>query len=248
MPKPMQGALAAARQPNPYRWRPGPQPQLARVIARHPDDNTVDVVYVTGVMGGHIDRHVPWCAGTGLGTQTGGQYLPKTTTANALSTAAGPYAPPIPGTEDVYVYVDWAHGSGRQPMVIGIAPAPNSAIAPQQEGWAVWRHESGVWFALDPDGNLTLAWPDGTTLAIGPSGQSATPTDINPNWPPASGPPVTVVLKTSGGATLELSGPTITLNGGTAGVARVGDPVQVTVNGTVYTGQITGGSSTVKSG
>jgi hypothetical protein len=40
----------------------------------------------------------------------------------------------------------------------------------------------------------------------------------------------------------------ILLNGGTAGIARVGDSVQVNVNGTIYTGTITSGSNTVKSG
>lgn len=40
----------------------------------------------------------------------------------------------------------------------------------------------------------------------------------------------------------------ILLNGGTAGVARIGDSVQVNINGTIYTGTITSGSSTVKSG
>lgn len=40
----------------------------------------------------------------------------------------------------------------------------------------------------------------------------------------------------------------ILLNGGTAGVARVGDTVQVNVNGTIYTGIITSGSTKVKSG
>lgn len=59
--------------------------------------------------------------------------------------------------------------------------------------------------------------------------------------------PGEILMQSVGGASakLDASGH-ITLNGGTEGVARVGDSIQVTISGATYTGVITTGSSTVK--
>ncbi|NMP20780.1 hypothetical protein [Sulfobacillus harzensis] len=243
-------ALAKAQMPNPYRKQPGAVLLWGKVSARHPAEGTVDVVLDHG----SILPHVPVVPQL-VGTLTGSSYLPKTDPVQPQQTPQGPYGLPTPNPDptanDLYAVVAWLEGSGRQPLVVGFLPptTPPPAWLPQQPGWAVRRHESGQWEAIDPDGNLTLGWPDGSTLTVTTgSGPAVPPTDINPAWPPANGSDVQVHLQLAGGATIDVVGNTITLNGGTAGIARVGDSVQVDVNGTTYTGSIISGSDTVKSG
>lgn len=59
--------------------------------------------------------------------------------------------------------------------------------------------------------------------------------------------PGEILMQSLGGASAKLDkAGHIILNGGTEGVARVGDTVSVTISGTTYTGTITSGSTTVK--
>ena len=242
------GALDKVRAANPYRKQPGAQLLFGKVSARHPAQGTVDVVLDHGT----ILPQVPVVPQL-VGTLTGSSYLPKTDPVQPQQTPQGPYGLPTPNPDptanELYAVIAWLEGSGRQPLVIGFLPptTPSPAWLPQAAGWSVRRHESGQWEAIDPDGNLTLGWPDGSTLAVTTESQAADPTtDINPAWPSATGPAVQVHLKLAGGATIDIVGNAITINGGTEGVARVGDTVQVDT--TTGLGTITSGSSTVKIG
>ena len=246
-------ALAKAQQPNPYRKQPGAVLLWGKVSARHPADGTVDVTLDHGTVLPHVPVLPQW-----IGTLTGASYLPQVDPVTPQSTPQGPYGLPTPNPDPtantLYAVVGWLEGSGRQPVVVGFLPAPQSAFLPQTPGWQVFRHESGQWHAIDPSGNLTLGWPDGSTLAVTTGSGPASPaTDINPAWPSSSGSAVQVHLKLAGGATLDVVGNTITLNGGTAGIARVGDTVSVSGTDSAgdtftATGTITSGSATVKSG
>lgn len=242
-----QSALTRALRPNPYRRQRGAQLVWGKISGRHPESGRVDVTLDKGA----VLPNVPFLP-QALGRATGETYLPATSPVDATPSAVGPYGVPTPGNApdhpDMYAVVGWLEGSGRQPVVLGILPPPNSAMAPTRPGWHVRRHESGEWDAVDPAGNWTRHWPDGTTLSVTQAGQPATASDINPAFPAPTGPAVTIRIATGAGASIVVSGNTITLNGGTAGVARVGDSVQVNVSGTVYTGTITSGSSTVTSG
>ena len=240
-------ALNKALRPNPYRKQPGAQLLWGKVSGRHPADGTVDVTLDHGT----ILPHVPVTPQL-VGVLTGSSYLPQTDPVHAQATTQGPYGLPTPHPDPtantLYALVAWLEGSGRQPLVIGFLPPslPRPAWLPHTPGWAVQRHESGQWQATDPHGNWTIGWPDGTTLAVtNGSGPAVPTTDINPQWPAATGPDVQVHLQLAGGATIDVVGKTITLNGGTADVARKGDPIQVTVGSTTYTGTITGGNPTI---
>lgn len=241
------GALAKGMQPNPYRKQAGAQLLWGKISGRYPQEGTVDVTLDHGT----ILPHVPVLPQM-LGQVLGETYLPATDPVQPLPSTQGAYGLPTPHPDPakstVYAVVGWLEGSGRQPVVLGILPSAGSAIAPQEPGWKVFRHESGYWEAVDPAGNTTLTWPDGTTLSVSTTGAPAQSTAINPQFPTAQGDPVAYRLTLAGGAELLVQGGTITLNGGTAGVARLGDSVQVNVSGTVYTGTITSASSTVLSG
>lgn len=58
--------------------------------------------------------------------------------------------------------------------------------------------------------------------------------------------PGDILIQSAGGASVKLSGQSVSLNGGTAPIARRGDAVQVNgPNGAVYTGTITEGAEEV---
>lgn len=249
------GALHKAHRPNPYRKQAGAQLLWGKVSGRYPAEGRVDVTLDNG----SILPKVPVSPQL-VGTLTGSSYLPAVDPVQAQSTPQGPYGLPTPNAHpaanELRVVVAWLEGSGRQPLVIGFLP-PTTTLPPwlpTTPGWDVRRHESGQWEAIDPHGNVTMGWPDGSTLSITDGSGPAKPaTDINPKWPATSGTEVTVHLQLAGGATVDIVGGTITLNGGTHGVARVGDTVSVSGTDSAgdtftATGTITSGSQTVKSG
>lgn len=244
----LQGALAKAQWPNPYRKQRGAQLLWGKVSGRHPERGTVDVTLDRGT----ILPDVPVLP-QALGQLTADTYLPVSDPVTPQATPQGPYGLPTPNPDPtantLYAVVGWLEGSGRQPVVIGFLPTRTSAVAPQTPGWQVQRHESGTWHALDPAGNLTMGWPDGSTLSVTTTGTPANPPqDINPQWPATTGSDVQVQIRLASGASVAIQGGQIILNNGTAGVARVGDSVQVDVGGTIYTGTITSGSTRVLSG
>ena len=250
-------ALLKAHQPNPYRKQPGAQILWGKISGRHPAEGTVDVTLDHGT----ILPHVPLMTQM-LGQVIGETYLPEVVPVQPDPTPQGPYGLPTPHPDPtqstLLAAVAWLEGSGRQPVVIGILPLHTSLIAPQQPGWKVFRHEAGYWETVDPAGNWTQTWPDGSTLSVSTTGQPAVPTDINPQFPaPPATTPVQFTWQTAAGAQITLNGTTVTitgathiiLNGGTQGVARLGDSVSgTTSNGDTFTGTITSASKTVLSG
>ena len=238
--------------------RAGEPPAVPRLLwgkvsGRYPDGH-VDVTLDHGA----ILPHVPLLAQL-VGRAAGATYLPPSIPIHAQDTTQGPYGVPTEPSDRAHpeylAVVDWLEGSGRAPVVVGFLPPPSSGITPRQVGWAVQRHESGQWMTVDPSGNVTMGWPDGSTLSVTATGSAAVPSaDVNTHWPASSGAPVQVHLAlASGGATIDIVSRQVTINGGTHGVARVGDPV--TVSGTdsagdtfTATGTITSGSPTVFAG
>ena len=256
-----QAALHKGQQPNPYRSTTGVRLLWGKVSARHPETGRVDVTLDHGTI-------LPNCpvAPQMLGQTYGETYLPNSDPVTPQTTPQGPYGLPIVPADATqatqYALVDWLEGSGREPVVIGFLPTLTSHIAPQAPGWKVFRHEAGYWESVDPQGNWTQTWPDGSTLSVSTTGTPATATAINPAFPaPAQTTPVQFTFQTAAGAQITLSGATVTitgatkivLNDGTQGVARLGD--SVTVSGTdsagdtfTATGTITSASHTVLSG
>ncbi len=252
-----QAALVKAQAPNPYRSITGQRMLWGKISGRHPETGRVDVTLDRGsilpnvIMGPQM-----------LGQTIGETYLPDFSPVDPDATSQGPYGLPTlpadPTKATQYVLVDWLEGSGREPVVVGYNPTTTSLIAPQKPGWKVFRHEAGYWETVDPNGNWTQTWPDGSTFSVSTTGTPAQPTDINPQFPaPPETTPVQFTLQTAAGAKLTMNGTTITITGatniilneGTKGVARLGDSVSgTTSNGDTFTGTITSASTTVLSG
>ena len=257
---PLDPALARRQQPNALteRWTL----YFGKVIAVHPDRGTVDVALDGAGPGGgfYLDCAVgmPYA-----GSQTGLSYLPTVTLTTPIPGPDGTWdLATASGDRDVYCVVGHLRGLARQPVVLQWFVLPEgSQMLFETPGIRVDRHESGVYRVTLPTAGQhdEIHWPDGTYLLVGANTTPHPMTTENPAWNPPTASAGSWTLHHASGASVQIapdgtitvnaaSGQDLVLNGGTAAVARVGDAVQVSVSGTVYSGTITSGSATVKAG
>lgn len=235
---------------------------LGKVMAVHPERGTIDVAldYATTPAGYYAEVPVmSWS----YGSKTGQTYMPTITLTEAVAIPNTTYEPPFehPNTNNVWAVIAHLDASAQNPICLGFLSRLTSQAHTSQVGMQLMVHESGVYTIITQTGNVELHLPDGSVIMAAPTGASATDmTQYNPNWEPATTTtPYAITINTTGaitinGGTVTITGsPSITLNSGTVAlgsssgkpVAREGDTVSVTVNGTVYTGTITSGSSVV---
>ncbi|WP_304459085.1 hypothetical protein [Alicyclobacillus sendaiensis] len=251
---------------NPY--GSAPPLLLGKVIASYPEYGTVDVaVEGTNVQGGFY-RNVPVMSWS-MGSQVGASYFPTINHARPSPTPYGTYDQPIPsGESDVWCVIGHLNGRSQRPVVLGFLHPYQQSTRSSNVGDLVDAHESGVYKYIAKNGTVQIGFPDGSYVLISPSTTPVNMTSVNPNWNPKTTSTANnltisvrgnVEISVAGSATISANEVTISANqasvdasevylGTTSGgspVARKGDPVQVTVNGTVYTGQIAGGSSVV---
>lgn len=249
--------LEEATHPAPNPYRDAPQNVVGKVVGRH-SNGTVDV----SLGYGGLLTGVVVAAGC-LSSDSGEFYIPINDLATTPTSAEGPYEPPTPATgRNIYCLVEFvvnpfsARGNSRMPFVRSFLPAENIGFI-GEEGLYFKGHESGIYETIDAQGNRQLGFPDGSWMGFGPSTTQKDMSEVNPNWhPQTSTTPISITLHHSSGMELSLS-PTgaisitgassIALNG-TTPVALQGGAVSVDVGGTIYTGTITSGSSTVSAG
>ncbi len=239
-----------------------------KVVARHPDDGTMDIALSQGSTLTHVPVTGPW-----LSTSAGQVYQPHHDLTAPLPTAQGVWDLPIgSGKTDLWALVGFVQSNGQMhtpnaPIILGFLPTSDGQMVFQTPGIAVWRHESGVYRVTLPavGQHDEIHWPDGSYLVVGTDTTPHAMTQENAAWaPPTTATPAQVTYHHASGASLTIdsagaitvnaaSGQSLIFNGGTAGVARVGDTVSVSGTDSAgdsftATGTITSGSATVKSG
>ena len=239
-----------------------------KVVARHPDDGTMDVALSQGSTLAHVPVGAPWLSNT-----AGQIYQPHHDLTAPTPHPDGVGDLPIgSGGTDLWAIVGFVQSNGQMktpnaPIILGFLPVSDGQMTFQTPGIAVWRHESGVVHVTLPPVGQHDEWhyPDGSYLVVGSDTTAHDMTTENAAWdPPTTDTPANVTFHHASGAsfTIDSAGNiavsaapsgTITLNGGTEGVARVGDAVSVSGTDSAgdtftATGTITSGSTTVKSG
>lgn len=240
---------------NPY----GNQQQvfLAKVVAVHSDTGKIDVALDGTPYQGGIVQNVPVTSWS-YGTQTGQAYLPSNIKlAASLPSSQGVYDQPVPsGEQDVWAVIAHLGGRAQRPVCIGFMSPHDSQVHTENAGWQVSLHESGVWTAISPAGDVQTGYPDGSYLLMSAGTTPVNMGQQNANWnPKTTSTPYNVTMSIKGNVSLTITG-SVTVNaaevylGTTAGsgepLARKGDPVSV--DPTTGVGTITGGSSKVFSG
>lgn len=216
-----------------------------KVIDVHPQNTTVDVKLANGstLRGVRV-------LFTSAATQTGWRYLSTIQNVKPVNTPAGiDDVGSLGHVQDVNAIVGYLDGNIQTPRVIGFDFPLDSQMHLNEDGLYTFRHESGVYEVITKEGHHETHYPDGSYIIYGPD---TTPKDMTKikgngqNWKTKTTSPMSLTINLAGGVTISASNGVLSINGGTNEVARVNDAIEVTVNGTTYTGQITGGASNFK--
>lgn len=174
--------------------------RLARVAAVHPSRRTVDLVDMTS---GQRYAEVPVLSGA-LGTDSGAWAVPSVDPAASVAQAGD-----MPATgRSIMAAIAFA---GDKPVVVGFASPARGEVAPTEQGRAVYRHQSGAYVTIGPDGTIEARHAGGAVLRIGAETGGAVP-----GLPAASGggtahvtvstPDATLVIKPGGEVNLTTTG------------------------------------------
>ncbi|KIL42084.1 hypothetical protein SD70_02555 [Gordoniibacillus kamchatkensis] len=216
-----------------------------KVMAINPADSTVDI----RLFNGQPLRRVRVLFNS-ANTVAGFRYLASVQNNAPQNTPSGVIDDGVlTHLADTIATIIYVQGDTLSPRVIGFSFPLDAQMHINEQGLAMFRHESGVYSLIDktghhethyPDGSYIIAAPDTSPKPIGSEGQ--------PWNPPTGAPNINITIHLAQGFDISIKNGVLSLAGGTKGVARVGDSVQVNVGGTIYTGTITGGSSKVISG
>lgn len=148
---------------------------LGRVVAVHPEDNSVDIVMVAD---GARLAGVQVLAGAGASRRSGRSGLTEPTQANAndkwdRSTAT-----------DCDEIACVGYINGRQPVVIGFLFPQIAQTLFARKNFFVDRHPSDWYQTVDDAGNVEFSHPSGTFLrfAESPEHEDLTGLDFDKNW------------------------------------------------------------------
>ncbi len=200
------------------------RPMLAKVIAVHSDIGAVDVA-IDGLGQAGYFNNVPVMSWS-YGSQTGQAYMPSNIDhAAPVPSSQGTYDPPIAsGKQDVWCVVEFLSGRSQRPVCIGFVSMLGSMIQTKDPGWEVKLHESGVWSATDPEGNVTIGLPDGSSVVIGTSTTPADMTTVNDKWNPKTMTTAyNITLDLKGNLSLTIKGDTSINVTGKTSITSVGD-------------------------
>lgn len=125
------------------------------VVATHPEDHSVDIVMADD---GSRLVGVPVLAGPGTSARTGVADLPD------VPAKANKWDITQRDGQDMEVLVGYM---GRQPVVTGFLFPQVNRVLTKTPGTRVVRHRSDVVQTLDADGNMQIAWPNGTYMRVG---------------------------------------------------------------------------------
>jgi hypothetical protein len=220
-----------------------------KVISVNPEDSTVDVA----LYGGQILRRVRILFNS-ANTVAGYKYLASIeNTDSAQSTQNGVVDKAVlTHRADTLATIVYVQGQTLAPRVIGFSFPIDAQMHVNEIGLALFRHESGIYSLIDKSGHHETHYPDGSYV-IASSEVDPIPKELiseGQSWQVPSGNDINIKIHLAQGVDvviangeISISATSIKLNGGTKGVARIGDQVTVNVGGTNYTGTITQGST-----
>lgn len=194
-----QSTLTKTNRPHPFNQKM-PVLSWGKVIARHAEDNTVDVALQFGA----VYQHVQIASGI-LGSQVGSTYLPTHDLTNPVQTENGVWDTPTPSAKgDLLCVVGFLEGQARQPKILGFFNPNQTEMSFSSLGILVSRHESGQYNIILPDGQSETHFSDGSYFIVG----NTTPHDMtteNKNWSvKPQGSPSPIFFHHASGLTLEI--------------------------------------------
>ncbi len=138
--------------------------RLARIIAVHPQRRRVDVVFLDN---GQRVADVPVAAGA-VASDSGSWAVPS-----APRPANDSQAADLPTSGRAMIAV--CGFAADRPMVIGFHQPGTGAMAPSEQDRAIYRHPSGTYATVAPDGTVEVKHASGAHLRIGAGGTAPVP-------------------------------------------------------------------------
>lgn len=169
--------------------------ELARVVAIHPHDHSIDALLLRT---GQHAIGVPVLA-AGAGSLSGLSDLPPV---NAPGGDARWGVLAETQADAIAVLCPTASRSAW--IVVGFLFPQLNAVLHQEPGRAIYRHSSGAWHSIGPDGTVTLGHPSGAVLSFG-STTPHVPQGVDARWPDPTGAPAGARLTMPSGAQITIA-------------------------------------------
>lgn len=183
-----------------------------KVIAVHPEDSSVDV----RLYDGQILRHVRVLFNS-ANTIAGFRYLSSIVNTQKQVNQNGVYDDGrLSHVSDTLATIIYVYGNSLNPRVIGFSFPLDSQMHVEEEGLALFRHESGVYSLIDQNGHHEIHYPDGSYIIMAPD---STPKSLSTgpqaqNWNVRNnGSPVNLTIHLSQGVTVSISGGNVSISG-----------------------------------
>jgi len=215
-----------------------------KVIAVNPADSSVDI----RLYDGQLLRRVRVLFNS-ANTVAGFRYLASIQNSQPQQSALGVVDNgTLTHVADTLATIIYVQADTLAPRVIGFSFPQDAQMHIDEQGLSMFRHESGMYSLIDGKGHHETHYPDGSYIIAATDTVPKSIISKGQAWSIPTAPNINLTIHLAQGFDISIQGGVLKLAGGTEGIARVGDPITVTVGGTVYTGQISGGSSKVLSG
>lgn len=204
--------------------------QEGKVIAVHPEDSTVDVA----LYGGQILRRVRVLFNS-ANTVAGFRYLASVVNNDGAQNSENGIVDKAVLTHkaDTIATIVYVQGQTLAPRVIGFSLPIDSNMHIDEQGLALFKHESGVYTLIDKDGNHEIVYPDGSYIV---AGSITAPKELFVGegaqmWDTPDVPPINLTIHLAQGVDITITNKTITLSAGSASLKIDGNAGVVTATG-----------------
>lgn len=172
-----------------------------KVIAINPEDSTVDIRLYSG----DILRHVRVLFNS-ANTIAGFRYLASIVNNNPVNSPSGVYDDGSKtGIADTLATILYIQGNTLAPRVIGFSFPLDAQMHVNEQGLAMFRHESGVYSLVDQAGHFEIHYPDGSFIVAGPEDESKDITSSGQPWSIPDQPAINIKISHSSGSFIAIA-------------------------------------------
>jgi hypothetical protein len=172
-----------------------------KVVAVNPIDSTVDIRLYSG----DILRHVRVLFNS-ANTVAGFKYLASIENNNPVNSPSGVYDDGSKtGVADTLATIVYIQGDTLAPRVIGFSLPLDAQMHVNEQGMAMFRHESGVYSLVDKNGHFEIHYPDGSYIIAGPDADSKNITSSGQPWSIPGKPAINIKISHSSGSFIAIA-------------------------------------------
>jgi hypothetical protein len=167
-----------------------------KVIAVNPEDSTVDI----RLYDGQLLRHVRVLLDS-ANTIAGFRYLASIASGNAYNSSSGVVDDGMPTSiADTLATIIYVYGETLAPRVVGFSFPKDAQLHVNEQGLAMFRHESGMYWLVDKNGHFEIHYPDGSFIVAGPDTSAKVITSSGQAWKTPAASAINIKISHSSGS------------------------------------------------